>query len=76
MSDEIKKEAPMQSAAAEIPLSGSDGGREILTEFTASVLQPNNFSGAISLPLSATPIVLAALTGAQALAWWRASGSG
>jgi hypothetical protein len=67
MSDEFKKEAFLPGTAQEVIQSGCDNGRGILTEFTASMLQPNNFSGAIFLPLSATPMVLAALTGAQAL---------
>ena len=56
MPDENKKED-----------TGQDMPEPVLTEFQASVLQPNNFSNAISLPLSGTPVVLAALTGAQAL---------
>lgn len=68
MSDEIKKEATQQNAASDGMLGGEhEPERGILTEFTASVLQPNNFSEAIALPLSGTPMVLAALTGAQAL---------
>ncbi len=66
MSDSTNKEMAQQDTFEGIL---KDGGieRGVLTEFTASVLQPNNFSEAIALPLSGTPMVLAALTGAQAL---------
>ena len=64
MSEDVKNEEAKQDV-----LEGLLGGRErpILTEFSASVLQSNNFSGVIALPLAGTPMVLAALTGAQAL---------
>jgi hypothetical protein len=65
MSDEAKKEASQQDSPEGMIGGGYERG--ILTEFTASVLQPNNFTEAIFLPLSGTPMVLAALTGAQAL---------
>lgn len=64
MAEEVKKEAAQQDTASKV---AGEGGDPILTEFTATVLQPSNFSGAIALPLSGTPMVLAALTGAQAL---------
>lgn len=64
MSEDVKSDEAKQEA-----LEGLLGGRDrpILTEFSASVLQSNNFSGVIALPLAGTPMVLATLTGAQAL---------
>ncbi|MGD0152836.1 MAG: hypothetical protein ABSC17_03595 [Thermacetogeniaceae bacterium] len=66
MSDSINKEIAQQDTAdGRLNDGGAERGR--WAEFTASVLQPYNFSEAIALPLSGTPMVLAALTGAQAL---------
>jgi hypothetical protein len=64
MSEDVKNEEARQEAPAGLL---GDKERPILTEFSASVLQSNNFSGVIALPLAGTPMVLAALTGAQAL---------
>ncbi len=57
MPDEVDQEDTRQDISEQPVLAG----------FRASVLQSNNFSNAISLPLSGTPVVLATLTGAQAL---------
>jgi hypothetical protein len=64
MSEEVKN----VDAKQDVPENMTGGGvHKILTEFNASVLQPNNISGVIALPLAGTPMVLATLTGAQAL---------
>jgi hypothetical protein len=64
MVEEAKQEDAHQNRLEDML---GDDERPVLSEFSASVLQPNNFSGVIALPLAGTPVVLASLTDAYAL---------
>jgi hypothetical protein len=61
------KQADAGGVSTENLFGGHGAGAPFLAGFTASVLQPDNFNGAVALPLTGVPSVLATITGDRAL---------